>query len=312
MTSLLRRKHPITVRSMSSSLLRALDLQRLLITGIWLVAALLWGCSILWCAAATAEQSDGTAAALEDSSVEAASFSVGRGGTRLKWLPRRTSSASCGSSGSCVLPTEHATVQEPSETTAPPAEVFAEPFDEGVPQDTRTPKKAQPPKSPLKEQLERELAARRYELPEKCPSAKDLKSISELSKKIVPPEGDLPQDCPLFADTFRPRSFAPITYTWTASALCHKPLYFEDVQLERYGHMAGPWVQPFASFAHFFLTVPILPYKMGLELPHECIYTLGYYRPGNCAPYMLDPLPLSVRAALFEAGAWVGGCFAFP
>ena len=76
--------------------------------------------------------------------------------------------------------------------------------------------------------------------------------------------------------------------------------------------MAGPWVQPFASGAHFFLTIPILPYKMGLELPNECMYTLGYYRPGNCAPYLFDPIPLSVRGVLFEAGAWVGGVAAFP
>jgi hypothetical protein len=26
------------------------------------------------------------------------------------------------------------------------------------------------------------------------------------------------------------------TYPYHASALCHKPLYFEEVQLERYGH----------------------------------------------------------------------------
>jgi hypothetical protein len=94
--------------------------------------------------------------------------------------------------------------------------------------------------------------------------------------------------------------------------LCHKPLYFEDIQLERYGHALGPWVQPFASGVHFFLTLPILPYKMGLELPDECMYTLGYYRPGDCAPYMLDPIPLSIRAGLFEAGAWVAGAAIIP
>ena len=103
-----------------------------------------------------------------------------------------------------------------------------------------------------------------------------------------------------------------MTYTWTASGLCHKPLYFEDVQLERYGHMWGPWVQPFMSGAHFFLTVPILPYKMGLEPPNECIYTLGYYRPGDCAPYMIEPFPWSLRGAMYEAGAWVGGVFVIP
>jgi hypothetical protein len=164
-------------------------------------------------------------------------------------------------------------------------------------------------KQPL---LEQEMVSRQHELKEGCPSPKDLKPIAELTTNIVPSEGELPQDCPLGNAVFQTRAFSPITYTWTASGLCHKPLYFEDVQLERYGHMAGPWVQPFASGAHFFLTVPILPYKMGLELPNECMYTLGYYRPGNCAPYLFDPIPLSVRGALFEAGAWVGGIYAFP
>jgi hypothetical protein len=165
---------------------------------------------------------------------------------------------------------------------------------------------------PLGGQLEKAISPQQHELKGSCPSPKDLKHIGEIGTNITPPEGDLPRDCPLGNDVFQPRSFAPITYTWTASALCHKPLYFEDVQLERYGHMAGPWLQPFASGVNFFLTIPILPYKMGLELPNECMYTLGYYRPGDCAPYLFDPLPLSVRGAFFEAGAWVGAIYAFP
>jgi hypothetical protein len=51
---------------------------------------------------------------------------------------------------------------------------------------------------------------------------------------------------------------------------------------------------------------------MGLCPPRECQYTLGYYRPGSCAPYMLDPLPISIRAALFEAGAWTGAAYLIP
>ena len=148
-----------------------------------------------------------------------------------------------------------------------------------------------------------------------------MKHISELNTDITPPpppsswtedKTGVPHDCPLGHEIFRPRSFTPITFTWTAPGLCHKPLYFEDEQLERYGHMAGPWVQPLASAANFFATIPILPYKMGLELPNECVYTLGYYRPGDCAPYLFDPFPISVRGMFFEAGAWVGACALFP
>jgi hypothetical protein len=113
----------------------------------------------------------------------------------------------------------------------------------------------------------------------------------------------LPVECVLEHGDYRPRSWVPSTFVWKASALCHKPTYFEDVHLERYGHSFGPIVQPVVSAGHFFGTFPVLPYKMGLTPPNECLYTLGYYRPGNCAPYMLDPIPWSVRAAAMEAGA---------
>jgi len=123
--------------------------------------------------------------------------------------------------------------------------------------------------------------------------------------EIKKPE-DRPMTCDLAAGEFVPRTWATTDFHWQASGLCHKPAYFEDVHLERYGHSWGPYVQPVMSGAHFFLNVPILPYKMGLYPPGECVYTLGYYRPGSCAPYMLDPIPLSVRAGLAQAGAMVG------
>jgi len=115
---------------------------------------------------------------------------------------------------------------------------------------------------------------------------------------------DFPCDCLIGRDfdapKFAGRDFAPTLFSWKAAGTCHKPLYFEDVQLERYGHSWNPVLQPFVSGAHFFVSVPLLPYKMGLRPPNECVYTLGYYRPGNCAPYMLEPIPLSLRAAVFQ------------
>ncbi len=102
------------------------------------------------------------------------------------------------------------------------------------------------------------------------------------------------------------------TVSWKASALCHKPLYFEQPHLERYGHSTGPLSQPIVSAGHFYLTIPTLPYQLALWPPYECIYALGHYRPGSCAPYYLDPIPLSIRAGLAQAGAWVGGVFLVP
>lgn len=148
---------------------------------------------------------------------------------------------------------------------------------------------------------------------QRCLSVKDLEPITKLNTDITTLHGELPKDCPWGnEEKFVKRSWQGLTYTWTASALCHKPLYFEDEKLERYGHMWGPWLQPVVSHARFFALVLVLPYQMGLETPNECVYALGYYRPGSCAPYYLDPIPLSVRAGLFEAGAIVGGVAIFP
>ncbi len=150
---------------------------------------------------------------------------------------------------------------------------------------------------------------------EECPDPETF--LVPLSKKqilesVKPKSGEFPKWCQMGKASFIPRTWEPSTFHWTASALCHKPVYFEDLQLERYGHTWGPWLQPFVSGGHFFLSVPALPYAIGLFPPNECIYTLGYYRPGSCAPYMLDALPLSIRAAALEAGAWTGAVFAIP
>ena len=147
---------------------------------------------------------------------------------------------------------------------------------------------------------------------DECPSPEDLKRIDEITHDISPDKGRFPPECDLGKNGFQPRAWAPTTFTWKASGLCHKPLYFQETQLERYGHSWGPYLQPVISGAHFFLSVPALPYSMGLYPPGECMYSLGFYRPGNCAPYLLDPLPISVRAALSTAGVYTGMAYLIP
>jgi hypothetical protein len=122
----------------------------------------------------------------------------------------------------------------------------------------------------------------------------------------------LPTECGLGGLRSVDRSWIPSTFAWTASSLCHKPLYFEEVQLERYGHTAGPLRQPFISGAHFFLNLAALPYHMAINPPHECQYALGYYRPGSCAPWMIPPIPLSLRGAVAETGVILGGVYLIP
>jgi hypothetical protein len=116
----------------------------------------------------------------------------------------------------------------------------------------------------------------------------------------------VPIDCTRDHREFPTRDWSALTFTWKASALCHKPLYFEEVALERYGHSRRPLVQPLVSGAHFFTNIALLPYKLGMNPPNECMYPLGFYRPGSCAPYLVPPIPLSPRGALVGGGIYAG------
>ena len=118
--------------------------------------------------------------------------------------------------------------------------------------------------------------------------------------------------CSINVDDFRPRTWQQTCVQRNASNLCTSAAYFEHVSVERYGHSWGPLMQPFVSAAHFYGSVVFLPYKMGLTPPCECVYTLGYYRPGSCVPFMIDPIPLSLRAGVAQAGAVVGVAHLIP
>lgn len=174
------------------------------------------------------------------------------------------------------------------------------------------PKVVQPTEGPtIEQQLQVTVAPKIEECPEPQEALRSIRKKNILDD-ITPKPGPFPQWCLMGKEAYTPRSWSPTNFHWTASALCHKPVYFEDLQLERYGHTCGPWYQPIVSGGHFFLSVPVLPYAMGLFPPNECIYTLGYYRPGSCAPQMLDALPMSIRAILAQGGVWTGMAFLIP
>jgi hypothetical protein len=123
---------------------------------------------------------------------------------------------------------------------------------------------------------------------------------------------DYPCECRLEGADYQPRRFASTMFTWKAPGYCHKPLYFEHWALERYGHSRGFVADSFCSAAHFFVTLPVLPYKMGVELPWECVYPLGYYRPGNCAPWTVPAVPISGRGLAVQAATVTGLVFLLP
>lgn len=107
------------------------------------------------------------------------------------------------------------------------------------------------------------------------------------------------------------RPWPPFTYAYVAPGLCHRPLYFEEPNVERYGYQLG-CVQSVVSGAHFFATVPFLPYKMVLSHPHDCRYTLGQYRPGDYTPFQRTRFVWDTKAAAAQMGVVVGLVFLIP
>lgn len=121
-----------------------------------------------------------------------------------------------------------------------------------------------------------------------------------------------PEPIPLPEEGSIERYFAHVHYYWEPSNLFHNPLYFEDVALERYGHTYPDVVQPFVSLGKFGVQVVGLPYTMLLDRPMACQYALGYYRPGDCAPYLTYQVPINLKAAAAAGGIYTGLFFLFP
>ena len=109
------------------------------------------------------------------------------------------------------------------------------------------------------------------------------------------------------------RQWSPMSYSWEAPALKYNPLYFEDVELERFGN-EFQYLQPVVSAAHFYLTIPTLPYQIGTEENglFDCVYDLGNDRPGNCVPFHLHHFGFSWTGALAQGGAVTGLLFILP
>lgn len=108
------------------------------------------------------------------------------------------------------------------------------------------------------------------------------------------------------------RQFIPTQFTWQASNVYHNPLYFEDVALERYGHSHHPLVQPLVSAGKFGVQFVGLPYKMAIDPVWDEEYVLGWYRPGELAPYLFYQVPWNWKAAATAAGTYTGLIFLFP
>ena len=144
-----------------------------------------------------------------------------------------------------------------------------------------------------------------------------FKPLGEIRSVLSDDGLQLPPDCSgsRFNSTLggADERFASDTdFHWQPTDFFHMPVYLDDVPLERYGQSKSPHFQPVISGVKLGLQLPVLPYKMGVDRPHECISTLGHRPPGSCVPCIRQRLPKSAKGALMQAGAVVGAGAAFP
>ncbi len=144
--------------------------------------------------------------------------------------------------------------------------------------------------------------------------------LTALSTRIAVPDGTLPTDVAALCATQIPPTgdrrvygaWAGTDYHWAATCMHHRPLYFEEINAERYGYTVSYAFQPVISAARFFAAIPALPYKMVVERPRDCIYTLGHYRPGSCVPRRCNRIPWSLGGSAVETGVIAGLILLIP
>jgi hypothetical protein len=84
-------------------------------------------------------------------------------------------------------------------------------------------------------------------------------------------------------------------YCWSSPAFCHRPLYFEQPNLERYGIGHGHYVDPWLSAAHFYGNVMVLPFKAVWDPCWGKSCSLGNNRPGDCVPVQRQGIQAKVN-----------------
>lgn len=149
---------------------------------------------------------------------------------------------------------------------------------------------------------------------------KDVRERDPYSNLCPPPAGVVTDEfhCPDIAELprdeiYEPRNFAHVDKNWVPTNIKYYPLYFQDVNLERYGHMEHPVVQPAKSVALFSGQFLLLPYQMAMHQVRRPTYPLGYLQPGDvAAPKLYYRTPINFQAAAVAAGVYTGWVFLIP
>lgn len=134
---------------------------------------------------------------------------------------------------------------------------------------------------------------------------------TEDGKPLETPRSNVPTEKHRVEEQFVPLPWHRSHPPRNTFAFRHQPLYFEDPNLERCGDSYGCLTEA-VSIAHFAGRIPLLPYMMASDNPHETIRGLKDC-PAGCSfgPDAYLPRP-TVKAIAVEAAAVTGFIFVIP
>lgn len=128
---------------------------------------------------------------------------------------------------------------------------------------------------------------------------------------VSPERITFPEEPVLSTERYSGRSWPKQTAIAEPHYVCHRRLYFEQRNEERFGWDLG-FIHPVVSAAYFFGDLATMPYKFGTEPCRWWECSAGLCLPGQPTPYLLYPPQPSVTGIVMEA-AIIGTLFAiFP
>lgn len=142
--------------------------------------------------------------------------------------------------------------------------------------------------------------------------ATKFERVRQLKKALGRPDIDFPDEEGIRIKTsMEKRHFDEMKATVMPSYVVYQPLYFQQINTERYGWELGIF-QPVVSTAQFYGDVLLFPYKFAANPPWHCDSNAGYALPGDPEPLRFLTMPFSWRGVFGEAGAAVAGAAIFP
>jgi hypothetical protein len=120
-----------------------------------------------------------------------------------------------------------------------------------------------------------------------------------------------PADPIISTEIYNGRKWYPMRLEVAPYYVCYGKMYFEQLNLERYGWDLGVF-SPLASAGMFLWDFVTLPYQMAME-PCRCFeYNTGYCLPGDPVPLLLYPLQISATGFVAEVGTILTLVAIFP